>query len=451
MRNALKSLKRIRLMALLIILQLSIGLSMLNSVTMIYQENTEKLNTFKGLFNFENTYLVTLHDSLPKGKLGKSDVSGQDGLSKQIMYANKYNEFIEVLKNEGKIKTNSFYFSAGDPPIQELDKYLPQKYKNLAGINKARLTAKININSDFLKCYQLKIRSGRNFTDEDFKIDYKKDNIPIIVGLDFMPNVKVGDVFSDKVKRIVENSEIKTESDKKSLDANQLVLADVKYEVIGIMEHNAIPSIVTKENLIENLTYSDSFQIIPTVEELDYINEGTILLSGGSYIEVLEPSVIDYIKSETESDMEENNLEFKTKPLKEEARKIQETLIRGVTSSLALGTTLTLLSIIGITSIITGELSKRKKEFGIRISSGATLKILTKEIIQEIFIMITISCILSVLSSLIKNYIFYSSASLSISFLGINILIIGVLTIIISILPIVKIRKMNVIDLIRGK
>ena len=56
-----------------------------------------------------------------------------------------------------------------------------------------------------------------------------------------------------------------------------------------------------------------------------------------------------------------------------------------------------LLAIIGITTAILGELKQRRKEFGIRMACGASIKDISKEIIIKVLILSFISAILGFL------------------------------------------------------
>ena len=120
-------------------------------------------------------------------------------------------------------------------------------------------------------------------------------------------------------------------------------------------------------------------------------------------------------------------------------------------NSFILGGVLTILSIIGISSVLLGELNERRKEFGIRIACGANLKTLCKEMILEIFMMVTLSSVLSILFLLFKQLLYTEVQYLGTTTLLLNFIVILILTIIMSFIPILKIRKFSVVDLVKGE
>jgi putative ABC transport system permease protein len=121
------------------------------------------------------------------------------------------------------------------------------------------------------------------------------------------------------------------------------------------------------------------------------------------------------------------------------------------TNTLILGIVLTLISTIGIISIIVGSLHKRKKEFGIRICLGATTTTLCKEVFLEISIMSLSALALSYVILYFKTNIKTIISMFNILQLSVNILIILTLTVIISIAPILIIRKMEPVELLKSK
>lgn len=471
MLNALKSLKRMKLMAFLIMLQLSIGLSLLNSTATVIDETNLKLSSFEKLFTHDSTYMV---NTTSTRTIAEDDYLVENGEFEQKMqediYARyKFYDDINDLKNKNIIQQAKIYFCAANPSVGGLDN-VKTKYSDLGIAQKMKYTSRINVNYDFINKYNLEISEGRSFLKEDFSIDYKTEKIPIIIGEDYKGSVKVGDTFKDQVISDIiapyeealdktpiipvsdeDNAGVETHIIENKVKSTTLKVVDVEYEVVGFYKHNAIPGLLTSREIVSNLIYSDAFIIIPTVDELAYINEGTCIERGGFFLEVNDPNYIDYINDKFKEDLLAKNINLEILPLRDEFTRYKESLIKDVVNSIALGGTLTFLSIIGIVSVLLGELNKRKKEFGIRIAVGSTIRTLCTELVMEIFLLVTLSTSFSLLILLAKGAFKNKPAMITPTVLLIDLVVIVILTVIISILPVIRTRKMNPIDLVRGK
>lgn len=443
MLNSLKSLKRMKLMAFLIMLQLAIGLSLLNSTAIIIDENNKKMSYFEKLFNFENTYMINIVRSYDENLeiQEESEVDSVKRIKRELDTLYKFNQELDVLKDKSIIIDKNIYFCSSTPIIEEIDK-IQTKYSDLSGGQREDYTAKINVNYDFIDRYNLKISKGRGFKKDDFNINYKTESIPIIMGEEYDKHVKIGDKFKGLVNTgelIDENSNLKFN------------IAEVTYEVIGFYAHNGIPAVRITNEIIRNMKYSDAFVIIPTIKDLAYLNEATCISDGGLFLEISDYNYLSYIENKFKNDLDKINLNIKFKALNEEFLEYKKTLIKDVINSLLLGATLIFLSIVGITSVLLGELNKRKKEFGIRIASGATITTLCKEIILENLWLVSFSAIISFMILGIKSIAIQGENIIRVNVLVVDIFIIVFLTLIISIIPIIRIKKMNPVELLRGK
>lgn len=422
MKNALKSLTRMKFMSVLIILQLSIGLSMLNSISSIIQDNAIKKQRFDKLVDFERGYMTRI---IPKDFNSESRSDSDTIFNRYNKINDIYNEFYSY-KKQGFIDSYKIVFPVFFD-ISEIDKYIPKEFVSGPGDKTAPHRAKIIINDEFLNQYNFNVIEGRSLDDNDFNID-STDLIPILIGIGYKDKVKVGDIGT---------ADLYTYS-------NELIKA--KFKVVGIMERNSIPSIVTKSNYMESIVYSDYSIVIPSTNSLLFLSNSVALGDQGAYIET---NNIDAFENILNSDLEETNMTSRIQSLKEDYEGIMEELKRKVIKSVTLGITLTFLSIIGITSVLLGELNKRKKEFGIRLASGAKLFDICKEITFEIMFMMIFSSILSMI--LMKIGTSDQNNFISPYLILINIAIVAILTLIISLIPVLKIKKMNIIELVRGK
>lgn len=441
MKNAFKSIKRMKFMAFLIIFQLAISFMLLNSSSELLEINQTKLNGFERLMNHEKSYLVRIADeNLRKSNYSSKEDKDMFALEQQRFYLkNSVLEDLEKYKEQGKIENLYMNFPI---PSMVNEKYLNDNASvdNMAGML---------VNYDFINNYNLSIVEGRGFNKEDFNIDYRKEPIPIIIGKDFSEKVKIGQVVGftkSTFEYLLSDGKDKTKEN--WVNSNGILNStevEVKFKVIGFYDNNAIPLMFTKTTFIEQVKFSNAYTIVPCIKDLIIFNEGVILNDYGAYIEVNSKEDLDYVKNELEPKLKENHLSIVTEVnFKDEYDKFYETMARDVLKSTLLGGVLMFLSIIGITCVLLGELNDRKKEFGIRIACGATTKILCKEMLMEIVIMIGISSIVSLAYRVL-------SKTLSLNMALSNIGVMGLVVVIISIAPILRIRKMKPIDLVRGK
>lgn len=423
MRNALKSLCRMKFLAFLIILQLSLGLSMLNSTTALIQDTTTKKQNFDRLFDFKRTYIVRIAPS----KNEEINPQSIDSLKKYIS-SNKFYSNFEEFKKLGLIDSYSILFPTF-LQIDDLDKFIPEEFRT-ANEKTMIHRAKIIVNEDFIKRKGINIIKGRELTSNDFTGN--NDTIPILIGNAYKNNIEIGTILPVSLITSIENEKIN--------------LKEINFKVVGIMEHNSLPSIITKSNYMENIVYSDYSVVIPSIESIFDLSAGIALVDQGAYIET---NNIENLINTLNSELKDINMTTDIISLKDDYEGILEDLTRNIMNSVTLGSTLTFLSIIGITAVLLGELKRRKKEFGVRLASGATIKILCKEITYEIMFMMIFSSILSLLINWISTI--GKDNFINIYLILSNILIISILTFIISIIPVLQLRKMTIIELVRGK
>lgn len=453
MRNAFKSIKRMKFIAFLIVLQLSISFLMVNSTSSIIDKYKVKLDGFSRLMNFNNTYLLRIFPDEKK----INDVFSENSDSKKAHYFMRETYFISQ-KNIEKIKNNfdvKMFFNSPAPTFIP-EKYYIEKYKNMTPENPDNVkVSSIQVDYNFINSYKLNIAEGRNFTKEDFDVDYKTTPIPIIVGLDYKEKLKVGDIIDyniDVDEFLVSEKDMSNFQKYSNKNIEQKTI-NLKLKIIGFYADNDIPSMFTKSDFIDKVIFSNSYSIVPCIKNLPGYDEPIIIRDYGGFVEVNSPDTIDAIKKELEPELKEKGMFLKTTNFKEEYNKFYELMSRDVLKSSLLGVVLMIMSIIGITSVLLGELRDRKKEFGIRISCGANIKTLCKEMFFEIALMIGISSVISIGGMILKNLKDnnYESLTLGSYTLFINIFVMIFLILIISILPILKIRKMNPVDLVRGE
>lgn len=428
MFSGIKRLRKMGAIAFLMIVQLSIGLTMINTSGKLFEESQSRKKGITDLFNVENSMMFNIVPSvgLEQGNLFRTWLDG-----------NKADKIFDEMKELGIINKKLVYAPTPNVlGIQELIDKIPKKYEKLSKFQKEDYTSNILINKDFFKHYNFNISSGRNFSEADFELDYKTNNIPILLGKDFEDIFEIGKVFPWK-----DISSVDEESSKGNEVETKLEEDTVNFEVVGFLKSNAIPTTtMPNQQFATSIIYSDCIAIMPVIKDFIYFSEGRGMTSTGVILE--QPKGVD--KKELESTLQRKLREYDLKgdEISLGAKNlVTETYDRDVKSSIVLGALLLILSMVGTSCIILGQLNKRKKEFGIKIAQGATISDISRDIIIEILCIVIAASVISLLLNL--------KIGIGINILMLNLCLVAVMTVLIAIFPIREIKKMNVVELVR--
>lgn len=427
MKNAIKAIKRCSLLTFIIIFQLAFALTLLNNVIMQISGSMDKKQIFNKLFNIKSTYLLRVKST---AALDEGILPGREKVDKEIC-----DRIYKMKDNKNVVDVYSYL---NNPLVfEDIMNNSKDKYLNLMPRTMRRFICNIVIDKEMYKRYPIEVTSGRALELKDFDKDYKTENIPILLGSDYEGKFKLGEKFTED-----------TAVDRDSSGRN--IVEKVTFEVVGFYKDNSVITFFDKEKLFQAVNFSNSIVVIPQVRDcMDYSSEsamsdvGVFVELGNNYdIKLLETSIKEIIK---EADPQNKyKLETSTVSLKEDMGNIDDNLQNNINTKLLLGSILTMLSVIGITTSILGEIRGKRREFGVRIASGASIRELCKEIVYEIMIMIGISIVLA------NIYLMYSSGvyQLNIKVLFANVLLVILFTILISIYPVITLRKYNVVDLL---
>lgn len=414
MRNAFKAILHVKFLVILIIAQFSIGIFLLNTSSYSNKEAKIKSTNIDRLFNIDSTYFIQI--SPP------SDPNLTDPFAK----IRKTYEEMESLKQEGLIKAIYLAYGGGIHPVSYFGENIPLKYENTLG----RHLASVTVNKDFYEHYNLNISKGRGFTHNDFKINPFKENIPLILGEDYLDIVKLGDTFDFACP---------------DFTTYEQVGIPLTYEVIGFYSHNDIPILGEhSDTLASDIVYSDAFGISPIVENITAIGYESQVAQHGAFVDIGISENLNVILERLKPIAQKDNCSISTKHIKDDFLTLKESLSKNIFSSKLLGFSLTLLSLIGVAAIMFGRIEERKKEFGIKIASGATKKTIMFEVFLENFLL----CIGSTALALICIHINYKGL-LSTKLIVSNLLLTILMVVLVSILPLLKIKKLNTIELLR--
>ena len=432
MYNAFRSLGGFKLLTLLVIIQLALGISLLDNVAMQLMGVINKRDVYTEMFDVNNTYMIRVRNAVSWGGNNSAELldEGTEELAseKAEELTKEICKDIYDLKDKRIIKYVFSCYNYSGVIADLYDKSPLEQSKKDMGPNSYLVT--LQIDKNFYEHYELKIEEGRTFSEEDFNLDYRKDIIPIVVGNDYKDIVNVGDVLLQEWQSY-EGDTVK-----------------IKYKVIGFLETNSIVSFLARNELFNAITYTNSIVIQPAIDtfpvSMAMQDIGIFLETGyGNDITKVQEEINDVIRKYDPDN--KYGFYLHTVSLREDMGAIKASLVNDINIAILLGGVLILLAIIGITTAILGELKQRRKEFGIRMACGASIKDISKEIIIKVLILSFISAILGFL------YVGYTVGEYTLG-LGItllNISLVAFFTIAISVVPVISLKKYDVVKLLR--
>ncbi|MDU1076438.1 MAG: hypothetical protein E7A11_10315 [Clostridium sp.] len=197
MYNAFRSLGGFKLLTLLVIIQLALGISLLDNVAMQLMGVINKRDVYTEMFDVNNTYMIRVRNAVSWGGNNSAELldEGTEELAseKAEELTKEICKDIYDLKDKRIIKDVFSCYNYSGVIADLYDKSPLEQSKKDMGPNSYLVT--LQIDKNFYEHYELKIEEGRTFSEEDFNLDYRKDIIPIVVGNDYKDIVNVGDVL----------------------------------------------------------------------------------------------------------------------------------------------------------------------------------------------------------------------------------------------------------------
>lgn len=448
--NTLKSLKRMGKLGFLVIIQLAIGISILNIINNLGSSSRAK--TITNFFDYENSEFFIIVDPVLDRLKGEEKMSSEDySKSIEISKRNKFlvennHKIYSILnkaKEEGLIENVIVYSGMGIG--EELFKKLLEKnFIEDKTFNEIRYEEIILINEGFLKEDKLLVKEGRNLNSLDFNKSYMDGNIPILIGGNFKKIYKIGDV-------IKQSSYLKGSLN----DNEEMKEIEFNFEVVGIVEDESVfTTNWLHDKFMESGDLLKSSIIVPITKDISRFSLDSVIFDSSNELygpilklnKNVDRKVLEKRLRELLSEINENeiNLDFKLSPMASNSELVKF-LYNDSTKIIIIGITIIILSIMGLITIILGEMNKRKREFGIKLAVGATRKHIAKELVKEIFTL----TFFSITISFWFMYLVIGRINLKPSFLLVNLFLMIILTILISVIPILEIKRLKVIDLIR--
>ncbi|MGL4774767.1 MAG: ABC transporter permease [Clostridium sp.] len=403
--------KRMGKLAGLIIISLALSMTIINSSLVQFRFSESQANALETLFNKENTYLFTY-----EGYDGSFEDSLKDS---QEMY-----NHIEVLKKKGLVSNSYIYNPYG--PVTEIQK----SAKTYEELERARyFNRSIVMDWDFYKRNGLEIIRGRGFTKEEFEKRWNDGVVPVIVG------IENEEELNGKYK-FYYNSIEKNENGKYEIKDFM-----GEYEVVGVYKTKSVPLIDINDRR-DQLTPSseDAFVIFPTNKGNEFYN----LHRFGVYLELQDGVSPDEILKEFEDASKQ--MEVSKYVSLGATSSVVSALSLDRESTLFLGAILLILSILGAISMMIGHFMKRQLEIGVKQSIGASMQVVFKEVFKDMLFISWVATFMSLYFTLLINKAPYERWVLITNFI-VSIIV----AFLITILPILKIKRIEIVDLMRKR
>jgi putative ABC transport system permease protein len=302
----------------------------------------------------------------------------------------------------------------------------------------SELITTVFVEKIFLESLSKKIKSGRNLEDEDYHEGIR--HMPVLVSYNLRRKYKVGSIVEDK------------------------------YEVVGVLKRNAVMPyafnnfkafgtidfnyIVTPKLPTVFGEFPEHFteEKIKELKEITDFNERFATI----YIELKDESLIEGFAEAIAQKSNEIGMPILIESLNKTSKeRIREDLPRILPTIFVAGITI-VLAIIGQIAVNLSLLLRKKREFGIRLACGASLASICKVLTIEILMLILAAVVTGYAMVLaIEKYrhphLHMSEVARFISPTAHTITVItaSIIFIVVSIVPILRIRKMEPTELIR--
>lgn len=399
-RESIKAIIKSKMFSLIISIQLVVAFFTLIAGVNMIQGSLNQLTNFRSIFDEGCTIKITYASKT----MEDTQLSEKD---REIVF--QY--YDELSKDTNISKIGIMSTGAMNESIQDLE--------SISNGEKSGLSNTIFTDKNFYRYIgDVMLSSGKNFSEEDFNKS-EKDIVPIIISEDLKKHLPLGQLFQGK------------------------------YQVIGVLKNNNKLFYDNNGSLYLGVTQKENTIIIP----INYKNKNNrrwvaTSFMGNAMITLKNTNLTNqYIKKINSVLATLVPIPLKvTKVIDDKAIFIN--LIKGgIIATVSISVLLIIYSFFGILGIILTSLIRRKKEFGVKLSFGWTFRDICLQVSSEIFLIVICSYITAMVLSLLllKNEMY----KLSIYTYGFVLLLVLLFTVIYSILPISKIRKMNIVELIK--
>lgn len=420
---AVKSLSKRKLSSILFIVQLAITIFILNSSLLQLKANSYQEDQIRKYLNLDMN--TTMHLSL------NNVTRSEDFQAKFIVFEEFVNSLEGVTGFGGYDLTNTSF-----KELQENERFLEIRKELTKGSFKEQYPSAVEMFKMDRGTYQLaklEIVKGRNFTDSDFETDQK-----------FIP-ILIGNAYSE----IMDLNQVITDSN-----------TGIQYKVIGFIGNSS--RWFNDQDFIGNMLVSlpDKFIAPYSLSEKKSL-DNILTKSGALFYTVDKKYDNENIEMLIENKARELNLGAEIKTIEEELglykKNNREIFFYSMFISLFLG----FMSLVGLISVSLSTIIVRKREFGIRLLTGATKSYLKFLIIEENFLIIAVSAFFSSLAIWIMNRLAVQQMiedgeildpikNFNTEIILISLLVVIIITLLSSVIPVQKINSLQPIEMIGG-
>jgi putative ABC transport system permease protein len=420
MKLALQSLGKRKLTTLLFIVQFTITIYVLHTAVMGIKAGSYQENQINAYLNADID--KTVHMSVFNASYSELF------LSNSLLLADYINRLPGVEGFGGYDVTNTSF-----EELQNDDGFLALRRELTTGSFKEQYPSAVEIIKLDPGVYQLAqphVVRGRNFQDSDFNPD--QPIIPILIGEDYASVIQLEQLITDSH-------------------------TGVQYRVIGFIGQEGrwfSGGDYVRGKLI---SLSDKFMAPFSSAEDDQ----TLYKSGSLFYTLSNTAEREQIDQLIENKARELNLGITCQSIREELRLYKQENKEMIFTSLFICAFLGVMALFGLITVSISTVLARKREFGIRMVTGASKAYIRSLIIAENFMIITIAAVFASAAILNMNYSAAQQAILdgellhpmldtNLTVIFGSIIMMAVVTLLASILPIQKINALKPVEMIGG-
>lgn len=291
----------------------------------------------------------------------------------------------------------------------------------------------LTVNNNYFENFNIKLSNGRNFNYDDYNPKDNASEIPIILGNDYSEIFKI----NDKIHFYDSYSNSKKTG-----------------TIIGFLEKGQF--YIKKPVAIENIVSLDKTVLIPSqpIKEnnQDIINnKSTNLNNLKLYLQITNSYFVDLNDSDIlnlkEQSTKFNFFDISIVSMDDSISIFKEIFKQQQIIYISILILILLISSISMITNIINSINDRKREFGIYFAMGATKKYIIDLVVYEIFILIFSAALLS---TLIIKYFNPSDINIfDINTYGLMCVIVLIISMLISLIPLLKIKNTPMSSLLR--
>lgn len=291
----------------------------------------------------------------------------------------------------------------------------------------------LTVNNNYFENFNIKLSNGRNFNYDDYNPKDNASEVPIILGNDYSEIFKI----NDKIHFYDSYSNSKKTG-----------------TIIGFLEKGQF--YIKKPVAIENIVSLDKTVLIPSqpIKEnnQDIINnKATNLNNLKLYLQITNSYFVDLNDSDISNLKEQSNkfnfFDISIVSMDDSISIFKEIFKQQQIIYISILILILLISSISMITNIINSINDRKREFGIYFAMGATKKYIIDLVVYEIFILIFSAALLS---TLIIKYFNPSDINIfDINTYGLMCVIVLIISMLISLIPLLKIKNTPMSSLLR--